>query len=263
MSLLTAARATVVIDVDSMDPVVAATHAPAVEKFSDMTSNQAIACFEALRPERSDVLDAAVHAAKAESAEVLDEEHTAVLALDHFTVLLAKSVFPYVTGRVHAQTSPSAAYNTEKTIAHAKRLVAIFEKNGIAKDRVCIKIPATPESLIACQYLEKIGIRTLGTCLFSVSQAIAASQAKCLYIAPYFNELRVHFEPGVWKEYTDTARDHPMSQVIANIVRTYREIGSETLVMPASIVTAAEVGPPLHGRSLRTLMWTSLNRTCP
>lgn len=52
---------------------------------------------------------------------------------------------------------------------------------------MCIKIPTTPESVVACNYLEKLGIRTLATCLFSVPQALAAHQAGCLYIAPYFN----------------------------------------------------------------------------
>jgi transaldolase len=128
---------------------------------------------------------------------------------------------------------------------------------------VCIKIPATPESLVACQYLEKVGIRTLATCLFSVPQAVAASQAGCLYIAPYFNgtllplhqwalvlscaylgneELRVHFDPTVWKEYEDTAREHPMSPIIYDIVQTFKAINSKTLVMPARYVHQKLVG---------------------
>lgn len=49
---------------------------------------------------------------------------------------------------------------------------------------MCFKIPATPESLIACAQLEKEDIRTLATTLFSVPQAVAASQAGCLYVAP-------------------------------------------------------------------------------
>lgn len=120
---------------------------------------------------------------------------------------------------------------------------------------MCIKIPSTPESIVACQQLEKNGIRTLATCLFSVPQAVAASQAGCLYIAPYFNgkrpfflfgtqqralttpvELRVHFEPSVWREYKDTASEHPMAKVILDIVATYKRIGSKTLVMPARSV---------------------------
>ena len=51
----------------------------------------------------------------------------------------------------------------------------------LSRSRVCIKIPATPESTIACQYLERLGIRTLSTCLFSVPQAIAATVIAILF----------------------------------------------------------------------------------
>ncbi|KAI0825130.1 aldolase [Trametes gibbosa] len=239
-TLLTRVRAQLTVDVDSMDPDVPARHSTPDHNFSDMTSNQAIVYSEAARPERAPVLNALV--AQIRSAEAqLDLDTQLSDALDLLTVLLAKEVFPYLTGRVHAQASPSAAYDTEATIQHAKKLVALFEANGIPKSRVCIKIPTTPESIVACNYLERIGIRTLATCLFSVPQAMAAHQAGCLYIAPYFNELRVHFEPGVWKEYADTAREHPMGPVIGEIVALYKAIGARTLVMPASIVTAKEV----------------------
>ncbi|RDX55857.1 aldolase [Lentinus brumalis] len=240
-TLLAHVRSRVTVDVDSMDPAVAARHAEHT-KFSDMTSNQAIVYSEAVRPERAHLFNAACAQFRSGSSVAqLPLDTRAADALDLLTVLLAKEVYPHLTGRVHAQTSPSAAYDTEATILHAKKLVSLFEANGIPKSRVCIKIPATPESIIACKYLEQLGIRTLATCLFSVPQAMAAHQAGCLYVAPYFNELRVHFEPELWKEYADTAREHPASQVIKDIVQLYQEIGSSTLVMPASIVTAKEV----------------------
>lgn len=47
------------------------------------------------------------------------------------------------------------------------------------------------------------------------------------------SELRVHFEPFLWREYSDTASEHPMALVIRDIVHTYKRIGSKTLVMPA------------------------------
>ncbi|KAI0361615.1 aldolase [Trametes cingulata] len=239
-TLLSHVRAQLTVDVDSMDPLVAARHTTDQHRFSDMTSNQAIVYSEAVRPERAPVVQAAVAHVRASERE-LDLETKVSDALDLLTVLLAKEVYPYLTGRVHAQASPSAAYDTEATIRHAKKLVALFEAHGIPKSRVCIKIPTTPESVVACNYLERLGIRTLATCLFSVPQAMAAHQAGCLYVAPYFNELRVHFEPGVWKEYQDTAREHPMAPVIGAIVQLFKELGSSTLVMPASIVTAKEV----------------------
>ncbi|KIM72469.1 hypothetical protein PILCRDRAFT_829717 [Piloderma croceum F 1598] len=240
VTLLSQISKLLTIDVDSMDPEVAIQHTRSSFSFCDMTSNQAIVQGQATRPERAHVLECAINLSKSKGDGV-NPEHVVDKALDILTVLFAKEVYPQINGRVHAQTSPSVAYDTEKTIEHAKRLVSIFEANGIPKDRVCIKIPATPQSIIACQYLEKIGIRTLATCLFSVAQAVAASQAGCLYIAPYFNELRVHFDPTLWKEYTDTAREHPMSTVISEIIQVFKKLRSSTLVMPASIVTSAEV----------------------
>ncbi|OBZ79776.1 Transaldolase [Grifola frondosa] len=236
-SLLSLVRSQVVVDVDSMDPKVAERHTTETERFCDMTSNQAIVYSEAIKPARAAILQTACGHAGTSA----DLETRVADVLDLLTVSYATKVFPYLTGRVHAQTSPAFAYDAEATIAHAKRLVLLFELNNIPNSRVCIKIPATPQSIIACQELERIGIRTLATCLFSVPQAVAASQAGCLYVAPYFNELRVHFEPGVWKGYRNAAKEHPMASVISDIVKVYKKIGSKTLVMPASIVSAAEV----------------------
>ena len=103
------------------------------------------------------------------------------------TVLLAKEVLPYLTGNVHAQTSPRVGYSFEGTITGARRIVSTFEELGVPRTRVCIKIPVTAEGALACQALKAEGIQTLGTCVFSVEQALAAGQAGCLYVAPYFN----------------------------------------------------------------------------
>ncbi|KAF9003413.1 aldolase [Cyathus striatus] len=239
-NLLQQIRSHVIVDVDSMDPAVALRHTSSDTSFCDMTSNQAIVYNLAIRPESATFLKEAIQYVHAKG---LDQNPEVFVngVIDVLTVLLAKQVFPLLTGHVHAQASPKYAYDTLQTIEHAKKLVALFEAHGIPKDRVCIKIPATPESIVAMQYLSKVGIKTLATCLFSVPQAVAASQAGCLYVAPYFNELRVHFEPTIYQSYSNPATEHPMSQIILGIVQTFKEINSNTLVMPASIVTAKEV----------------------
>jgi transaldolase len=61
--------------------------------------------------------------------------------------------------------------------------------------RICIKVPSTWEGIQACLELESKGIRTLATTIFSIEQAVLAAEACCKYIAPYVNELRVHFDP--------------------------------------------------------------------
>lgn len=77
-------------------------------------------------------------------------------------------------------------------------IVAIFKHLAPEHDarRVCIKIPATWEGLQACRELEKRGIATLATTMFCMEQAALAADAGCTYIAPYVNELKVHFEKG-------------------------------------------------------------------
>ncbi|KAF5351258.1 hypothetical protein D9756_008466 [Leucocoprinus leucothites] len=239
-SLLQQLRSLVVVDVDCMDPDVAKRHTTQEEQFHDMTSNQALVLTETIKPENEGLIKEAIGYVQSKNLDQ-DPDTFKMDVLDTITVLLGKRVLPYLKGSVHAQTSPSVAYDTEKTIAHAKKLVALFAEHGIPKERVCIKIPSTPESILACQYLQKIGIQTLATTLFSLPQALAASQAGCKYVAPYFNELRVHFQKSTWKEYANPATEHPMSQVILSIVAAFREIKSSTLALPASIVTPNEV----------------------
>jgi transaldolase len=92
-----------------------------------------------------------------------------------------------IKGRVLVQTSPSDAYNTEATVAHARRYDREFRRLNIPRDRFCIKILATGPGLNAARTLQQEGIATLGTAVFSVEQAIACSQAGCLFISPYYN----------------------------------------------------------------------------
>lgn len=148
--------------------------------------------------------------------------------------MLAKAVNPYITGHVHAQLSPRYAHSISESLAHGRRLIELFSKHGIPPNRVCLKIPSTGAGLVVCSQLQKEGINTLATTLFSVDQAVAAVQAGCYYIAPYFNELSVHFEPETWVDYgDDTAQKHPMCPVIRDIVEMYRALEKKPLVMPA------------------------------
>lgn len=57
----------------------------------------------------------------------------------------------------------------------------------IRSDRLCVKIAATGAGVRAAKRLKEEGIPTLGTALFSLQQAIAASQAGMHAISMYFN----------------------------------------------------------------------------
>lgn len=93
---------------------------------------------------------------------------------------------------------PRYALGKDKLLTIHTGIVAIFKHLAPTYDskRVCIKIPATWEGLQACRELEKRGIATLATTMFCMEQAALAADAGCTYIAPYVNELKVHFEKG-------------------------------------------------------------------
>lgn len=131
-------------------------------------------------------------------------------------VKLQLLIAPNLTGYIHVQTNPKLAYSAEKTVENAERkfgtwlvqhpallttrsgIVSILK--GLAPDldakRLCIKIPATWDGLQACRTVEERGIATLATTMFCMEQAALAAHAKCTYIAPYVNELKVHFAKG-------------------------------------------------------------------
>ncbi|KAJ6498867.1 hypothetical protein C8R45DRAFT_1061173 [Mycena sanguinolenta] len=222
------------VDVDSMDPNVAKS-LPFVPH--NMTSNQFIVNEQMQVSENRELFLNAVR-------EYGDKGWEAVH--DRISALLCAENIGNIQGRVLLQTSPFSAYDTQKVVHHARRYAEELEKVGISKDRLCIKIPATGPAMVAGRILREEGIRTLGTSLFSVAQAIAASQAGCLYISPYFNEIPAHADRALWPASDDPATEHPMSHRLMQILETYKRLYKETgkeqpMLKPASFISVQEV----------------------
>ncbi|KAJ6631155.1 hypothetical protein B0H10DRAFT_2159954 [Mycena sp. CBHHK59/15] len=221
------------VDVDSMDPNVAKS-LPFIPH--NMTSNQLVVNEQMQVPENRELFLNAVK-------EYGDKGWEAVL--DRVSALLCAENIGNLQGRVLLQTSPFHAYDTQKVVDHARSYAREFEKVGISKDRFCIKIPATGPAMNAGPILLKEGIRTLGTSLFSVAQAIASSQAGCLYISPYYNEVRAHADLKLWPNVQDPATEHPMSHRMMQMLETYKRMYKETgkpqpMIKSASFISAPE-----------------------
>ncbi|KAI0100007.1 hypothetical protein F4776DRAFT_649836 [Hypoxylon sp. NC0597] len=151
-------------------------------------------------------------------------------------VKLALRIVPYLKGHSHIQTNPKYAYNKRKTIENGKRIVSLFKDLDPTYDfrRVCIKVPSTWEGIQACRELENQGIATLATTMFCLEQAALAAHVGCTFIAPYINELRVHFD----ENYVD---QHKAFDFCGSAQRYYEKIGSKTQVLPASLTSIQEV----------------------
>lgn len=74
-------------------------------------------------------------------------------------------------------------------------IIAIFLRlaPGRGHHDICIKIPGTWEGLEASRTLREEHYRVLVTTVFGIEQASLAAAVGSTYIAPYVNELKVHF----------------------------------------------------------------------
>ncbi|RHZ68960.1 hypothetical protein CDV55_104920 [Aspergillus turcosus] len=220
-----------IIDCDTLDEQVARDLGP----FQDCTSNQAIAYGELSKPEHIGLIRNSI----SDASELLPR-FTGIsleeLAVEIAMVRLALRIAPHLAGRVHIQTNPYYSYSTERTIVNALRIVQLFQhlQPGFEQDRICIKIPSTWEGMMACRALEMAGVRTLATTLFTMSQAVLAAEVGCTYIAPYVNQLKVHFEPG----FMDPNKLLPLC---VSIQKYYKSINAKTKVLPASLTSTNEI----------------------
>ncbi|KAI9374487.1 hypothetical protein BJX61DRAFT_532333 [Aspergillus egyptiacus] len=219
------------VDCDTMDAKVAQAFGP----FQDCTSNQAIAFGELSKPEHVGLIESSVLEAR-DLAPRFFAVDVYELAVEIAMVKLALEIAPHIQGYVHVQTNPYQSYSVEKTVANAFRIVELFRHLDPTFDttRICIKIPSTWEGLMACRTIEQAGVRTLATTLFTLVQAALAAEVGCTYIAPYVNQLKVHFEPG----FVDSQKLLPLC---VTIQRYYKAINARTQVLPASLTSTEEI----------------------
>jgi len=200
----------------------------------NQTSNQLLVNEQMSIPENKQLFLQAVK-------EYKDQGWEAVLT--RISALLCAENIGNIQGRVLLQTSPFHAYDTEKVVEHARAYARELDKVGISKDRFCIKIPCTGPAMNAGPILLKEGIRTLGTSLFSLPQAIAASQAGCLYISPYYNEVRAHADLALWPNVDDPATQHTMSARMVQMLETYKRLYKETGKEQPMVKSASFISP--------------------
>ncbi|KAF5557443.1 transaldolase B [Fusarium mexicanum] len=202
------------IDIDCMDPAEAKRFL--TFKPHDQTSNQRLVYEQMISPENRGLFLKTVEEGKDEGWEII---------LDRMSALLCAKNIENIQGRVLLQTSAFHAYDTKKVVAQA--------------------LSYARPALNASPILLKEGIRTLGTSLFSVAQAIAASQAETLSVSPYYNFPWYHTDREQWPNTNDPALEHPMSPRILQIQHIYKRLREETgkaqpQLKPASFISARE-----------------------
>ncbi len=161
-------------------------------------------------------------------------------ACDRFAVAIGGEILKLIPGRVSTEVDARLSFDSDATVARARRLAALYAEAGIGTERLLIKIAATWEGIRAASLLEREGIRCNLTLLFSFAQAVACAEAGVFLISPFVGRiLDWHLANGAAKPVTP--QDDPGVQSVARIWNHYKHHGFETVVMGASFRNTGQV----------------------
>ncbi len=165
------------------------------------------------------------------SAESLED------AADRVLVNFGSEILKHVKGRVSTEVDASLSFDTEKTVAKARRIIALYQEKGIGRGRVLIKIAATWEGVQAAKVLEEEGIHCNLTLIFSAAQAEIAANAKATLISPFVGRIYDWYKKKAgesWVESENRGVNDPGVKSVTNIFHLLKGMGSETQIMGAS-----------------------------
>ena len=117
-------------------------------------------------------------------SELACHEQMAEEFIDRLFVLFGSEILKVVPGRVSTEVAASLSFDTAGTVAKARKLMSLYEKKGVSRERILIKIASTWEGIRAAEILEKDGIHCNLTLLFSFAQAVACAEAGVTLISP-------------------------------------------------------------------------------
>lgn len=109
--------------------------------------------------------------------------------LEQILVNFGTEISKEISGYISTEVNPKYSYDTIKTIKIARKIIDLYQKNNINKERILIKIAATWEGIQAAKILEKEGIKCNMTLIFSLTQAIACAQSNVTLISPFVGRI--------------------------------------------------------------------------
>ncbi len=202
----------------------------------DCTTNPSLILKAAEMEAYQPIVKSAVKEAK---AAALNDDFLIEDALDYLAVAFGEKLAQIVPGRVSTEVDASLSFDTEATIEKARKLIKLYEKKSITKDRILIKIAATWEGIRAAEILEKEGINCNLTLIFSKVQAAACAEAGAYLISPFVGRILDWYKKETGKDYNGLTDPGVLS--VTDIYNYYKVFGFKTIVMGASFRNKEEI----------------------
>lgn len=195
----------------------------------DATTNPSLLLKAAALPRYADLLRQAVDAGKGDLG----------LACDHFAVAVGQEILKVIPGRISTEVDARLSFDTEATLQRAERLIGLYEKAGIGRERVLIKIASTWEGIRAAERLEKAGVQTNLTLLFTFAQAQACADAGVFLISPFVGRIYDWYKKAEGRDFVGS--EDPGVQSVTRIYDYYKHNGYDTVVMGASFRNLGQI----------------------
>lgn len=161
------------------------------------------------------------------------------MAAIDFAVALGLEISRLIPGRISTEVDARLSFDEEATYAAALQLIEAYQAQGLGKERILIKIAATWEGIRAAERLEKQGIQTNLTLLFSFAQAAACADAGVYLISPFVGRIYDWYKKSTGQDYSGL--DDPGVQSVSRIYRYYKTNGFDTVVMGASFRNLGQI----------------------
>ena len=203
----------------------------------DATTNPSLIYAASMDPKYRPLIDDAI--AYAKNASTVKAEQLSH-ALDKLAVNFGLEILAIVPGRVSTEVDARLSFDTEASIAKAHELIALYESNGISRERILIKVASTWEGINAAEKLEKEGIHCNLTLLFSFAQAVRCAEANVTLISPFVGRILDWYKKD--RGVSDIpATEDPGVKSVKEIFNYYKKFGYKTTVMGASFRNTGEI----------------------
>jgi transaldolase len=203
----------------------------------DATTNPSLLLKAAQTPAYRHLVAAAIDAGNAAGGS---EERRLERILDQLAVNFGAEILAIVPGRVSTEVDARLSFDTDATVARARRLIGLYEAAGLDRSRILIKIASTWEGIRAAGILEREGIHCNLTLLFSFAQAVACAEAGVTLISPFVGRILDWYKKAEGVEGYPAAED-PGVRSVTRIYRYYKKHGYPTVVMGASFRNTGEI----------------------
>jgi transaldolase len=180
--------------------------------------------------------------------------------VDRLLVAFGCRILDIVPGRVSTEVDARLSFDAQASIERARQIIALYESQGIDRERVLIKLASTWEGIQAARVLQAEAIQCNMTLLFSLTQAIACAQASVRLVSPFVGRIYDWHKKAAgasWDESAHAGSADPGVQSVARIYQYFKAYDIPTQIMGASFRNIGQIRA-LAGCDLLTISPTLL-----